>query len=217
MIRRRRSRRAYTLAEVIISGLIVSTMLVAALEATLMCQHGREELNDHARAVALADDLLSEILTCAYQDPNQATVFGRESGEGATTRADFDDVDDYNGWSAAPPERRDGTPLFDDDTWRRVVTVAYVPPTDLNAGWDPNGRTLGTGTLDGEAQTASTIMGGSTTMTFTGVGSATAGEEVTAGTLDSGFKRIVVAVYNDDRLLYQVVAVRTVAWPLNAE
>ena len=45
---------------------------------------------------------------------------------------DWDDIDDYDGWSATPPETKDEEPLDGYDQWTRSVEVAFVKPTNLN-------------------------------------------------------------------------------------
>ncbi len=55
-----------------------------------------------------------------------ADYIGTETGEGTSTRSDFDDVDDYHSWSASPPQSKDGTDLPDYDGWTRSVTVEWV-------------------------------------------------------------------------------------------
>jgi hypothetical protein len=88
---------------------------------------------------ALAQELLNEILQAEYQDPGETPTFGLETGEGATAnlRTDFDDVDDYHGWSSNPPRERDNaTPIAELTGWQRDVTVVLVEiaaPTTVTA------------------------------------------------------------------------------------
>jgi len=74
---------------------------------------------------------MAEILRQEYQDPNDPPVFGTESGESTSTRADFDDVDDYDGWSSSPPATKDGTDPAGLPGWQRSVTVEWVNPADI--------------------------------------------------------------------------------------
>ncbi len=57
-----------------------------------------------------------------------SNFIGIDDSEGTSNRTDFDDVDDYHGWSASPPEAKDGTALADYTGWTRSVTVEYVNP-----------------------------------------------------------------------------------------
>jgi hypothetical protein len=114
--------------EAVISTVIVAVMFVAALNtvgASRLTQH-RASLVSRGRL--LAESLMSEILLQDYQEPDGAAVFGRETGEPATTRAAYDDVDDYHGWSAGPPVAKDGTPLTNGTGWTRTVSVEWVNP-----------------------------------------------------------------------------------------
>jgi hypothetical protein len=127
------SRRAFSQAEIAASMLLVSGLLVVALDMVGDVIIARENMSNRSVGHLLAQDLLSEALQQSYQDPDSSPMFGYEAGEGTTTRADFDDVDDYNGWSATPPERKDGTQIPDRTGWRRVVKVTYVQAADINA------------------------------------------------------------------------------------
>lgn len=121
---------AFTLVETVIATVIVAVMFVAALNtvgASRLTQH-RASLVSQGRL--LAESLMSEILVQSYEEPDGPPAFGRESGELATTRAAYDDVDDYHGWSASPPAAKDGTPLANTVGWTRTVRVEWVDPPD---------------------------------------------------------------------------------------
>jgi hypothetical protein len=81
----------------------------------------------------LADGLLNDIRQLAYQEPNGTPNFGIESGESATSKVNYDDVDDFNGWSESPPQERTGTTISGfNNTWKRSVVVTWVNPTNLS-------------------------------------------------------------------------------------
>jgi type II secretory pathway pseudopilin PulG len=127
---RRARARALSLIEVVASTMIVGLMTVAALNGLGATTRSSDTTGNRAVAIGLADELLAEILQAAYQDPSQTPVFGLESGESATLRSGFDDVDDYDGWNYSPPRYRDGTPMPDRDEWRHRVSVRYVVPSN---------------------------------------------------------------------------------------
>jgi hypothetical protein len=80
----------------------------------------------------LASGLMSEILARSFEDPTATgRLFGPEALE--LTRADYDDVDDYNGWSQNPPANPDGTALAPGvyDGFTRSVVVQNVQPANL--------------------------------------------------------------------------------------
>src|SRR6478609_5829463 len=119
-----------TLIEVVASTMIVSLMAVAALNALAAATKSSNSIGNRAVAAGLADDLMSEIMMQPYSDPDGSPVFGHESGEATNIRSAFDDVDDYDGWSASPPQYRDGTAIPDRADWRQRVSVTYVTPTN---------------------------------------------------------------------------------------
>src|SRR4029079_17143748 len=124
------SRRALTLIEVVASTMIVGMMAVAALNALAAATKSSNSIGNRAVAAGLADELMSEIMMQSYSDPDGSPVFGHESGEATNIRSAFDDVDDYDGWNAKPPQYRDGTTIPDRTNWRQRVTVTYVTPAN---------------------------------------------------------------------------------------
>src|SRR4051794_29834325 len=125
-----KSKRGLTLIEVVASTMIVSLMAVAALNALAAATKSSNSIGNRAVAAGLADELMSEIVMQPYSDPDGSPVLGRESGESASPRSAFDDVDDYDGWNASPPQYRDGTVIPDRTNWRQRVSVTYVVPTN---------------------------------------------------------------------------------------
>jgi len=128
-IRSRANAPAFTLVEAVISTVIVGVMFVVALNtvgASRLTQH-RAALTNRGRF--FAEMLLSEIVQQNYKDSGASPVFGPETGESTTTRADFDDVDDYNGWSGVPTAK-DGTALPNSGGWTQTVTVEWIDRLD---------------------------------------------------------------------------------------
>ena len=124
--------RAFTLVEAIGSVLIVAVMFVAVMSTVGAARMSQYKMSGRSRGTALAQDLLAEILQVAYEDADSpGGPIGTEVSEGTSTRADFDDVDDYDGWYASPPEKKDGTPLTALTGWSREVQVKWVNPTDV--------------------------------------------------------------------------------------
>ena len=107
------NRRGLTLIEVVASTMIVGLMAVAALNALAAATKSSNSIGNRAVAAGLADELMSEIMMQSYSDPDGSPVFGHESGESTSVRSAFDDVDDYDGWNASPPQYRDGTVIPD--------------------------------------------------------------------------------------------------------
>ena len=126
------STRAFSMVEVTISMVVVAGMTVAALNTVGAAKLGIQKITSRNSGTLLAQQLMTEILIQAYEEPNGAPNFGREGGEGGGDRADRDDLDDYDGWSGSPPEYKDGTEIPDLDGWARKVSVAWVKANDLS-------------------------------------------------------------------------------------
>ncbi|MCH7839761.1 MAG: hypothetical protein IID38_05945, partial [Planctomycetes bacterium] len=141
-------RPGFTLVEAAISTVLVSGLLVASLNTLGAAKLGQQNNAERGRAYLLAQELMSEIMRQDYADPEDVgridlrdaslttSSLGRDSGESGGSRADYDDVDDYHGWSANPPENRDGSEIPNLTGWTRIVTVErrrLVDPTLLTA------------------------------------------------------------------------------------
>lgn len=138
-IRKHASRSGISLVEVAISTLLVGMMLIGALQCCAGLLMTRTEVSDRAIANHLAAQLLTEISNTDYLDPNDPPIFGPE--EAAINRSQFDDVDDFHGWSSAPPEDSSGTALPGrTNDWHRAVMVQWV---DLASPVNPTGTDSG--------------------------------------------------------------------------
>ncbi len=90
------SHRSFGYIEATISVTILSGAVLAALKMMGSYVGGVEIGAETQIARELAAELMSEIMTQPFEDAGVSGTIGRESGE--LVRADFDDVDDYNGW-----------------------------------------------------------------------------------------------------------------------
>jgi hypothetical protein len=102
------------------------------LYATGAAGTARYKTADGAVGSFLADGLMGEIMTLAYEEPNGVPVFGLDAGEVPTSRSNYDDVDDYNGWTESPPADRNGVALPGLSGWQRSVKVEWVLASDPN-------------------------------------------------------------------------------------
>jgi type II secretory pathway pseudopilin PulG len=129
-----RRRRALTLGEALVATVVVGVMLVAALNTAGGARLARRNLADQCRAELLAQQLMAEITSLPYTDPDGlGLLLGSDGVEAlAPGRSGFDDVDDFDGWSATPPQLRDGTVLADLSGWRQEVTVNWVNPNQID-------------------------------------------------------------------------------------
>lgn len=143
--------RSVTLIEVVISTVIVAVMLTSALQAVGAARLGLRKLNDRSVGMLLAQDLMAEVLQQAYADSayGPSSSIGPGSDEAATgNRSLYDDVDDYHGWQASPPQYKNGTPIAWATGYQRTVTVVWVDPDNPSvAVGSPSGAKLITVTV----------------------------------------------------------------------
>src|SRR5262245_16435947 len=130
----RSRRRGYGLSETAISVVIVSGMMIAALNAAGASRLAQRVGNDTSKGAMLAAGLMREILEQKYTEPTETPVsLGLEVTELiAANRTVYDDVDDYDGVSNSPPKSRDGTDVPNCTGWTRSVSVVFVDPTNLS-------------------------------------------------------------------------------------
>lgn len=114
--------RGVTLIEVVICIVLVSTMLLATLTASASLIKIRNQTVAGGKASVLVDLYASEIVSQPFRD-SESPVFGLETGESASDRDTWDDVDDYHQLSDSPPRNRAGAMLRDYANWKVSITV----------------------------------------------------------------------------------------------
>jgi len=120
------------MVESVVAMVVVTVMLVATLNTVGAARTGERRMGDRSRGVLLAQQLMSEILRQSYEEPEDVPGFGREASEDfGGGRARYDDVDDYDGWTAMPPEYKDGTEIPNLTAWERTVSVVWADLNDL--------------------------------------------------------------------------------------
>lgn len=123
-------RQGFSMVETVLSVLLVSGVMVAALNSVGAATTGRQFADRRARGQLLAESLMTEIMATAYQDEDGLGTQGLESGESGADRSRYDDVDDYKNRTDAPPAERDGTKIDGFENWSRSVTVVLVDPAN---------------------------------------------------------------------------------------
>lgn len=88
---------AFTLAEVLIASAVLAFVVGALTQAVLSGQMQNYEAILDARGMSLAESMIDEIIVLPYADPEGETTIGPDTGEVA--RSDFDNVDDYHGFT----------------------------------------------------------------------------------------------------------------------
>ncbi len=124
------ARAGFSLIEVVISTLITGILLVASLQTLGAALRASQSTSHQGQATLLAGDLMAEILGTGYVESDDDATFGPESDEQDGTRVGFDDVDDYDDWSASPPQTKAGKQFDYRQSWQREVTVTHVDPND---------------------------------------------------------------------------------------
>ena len=137
-IRARKPGRAFSLIEMTI---VIVVVALAAPPVTTLLYHtvnARAQANMQAMATALARGLLEEILSKDFEDPDgPAGSFGTEE----SGRADYDDVDDYDGLNSRPPRDSRGNVLSDYAGFRARAAVDNVNAAAPDGAAQPDGTT----------------------------------------------------------------------------
>ena len=126
--RRRCRRRGFTMVEATMAVLIVGGLLAMTVGALGATGRVRRIAAERQQALALGEQLMTEVMQSYFQDPAGGTQVGR---------ANFNDVDDYDKYSDAPPADKSGTTLAGCTGWSRAVRVDAVreaDPTQKNPG-----------------------------------------------------------------------------------
>ena len=133
----------FTLPEVLLASAILTFTVAALAQAIVAGQMQTYAALHDARAVALAETLLDEVLAMPYDDPDGASAAGPESGE--VTRADFDNLDDYHGYTQSASAIVDPTDVAYPDEYQgftRSVDVTYGTLSITDFGGDQSGLTV---------------------------------------------------------------------------
>ena len=150
------------MAEAAVAMIIVSVLLVAAaLQSASSSVLTQYKASEKAIGRSLAEGLLAEIVALPYQEPSGTPGFGLETGESATNRVNYDDVDDYNGWNASPPQDKSGNAIPGMNGWTQQVSVAWVQ-------WN-NTATASTTETGVKRITVTILHSGRTITTLTGI------------------------------------------------
>ena len=133
-------RRGISLPEVVISALIVGLVIVGAMNLLGGAVKTRQINAARLDGPTLALELWAEIMSKPYEDPEEpGGGLGTNTGETAP-RMNFDDVDDYTGWSRSPPQDSGGVAMSGYAGWTREVTVDW---TSQDKGDDVAGSETG--------------------------------------------------------------------------
>lgn len=129
--------RGFTLVECIMSILVLGGLLLAGMRAVEVGARMRASASQDARSVALAEGLLTEVMSNYVGEPSTGLIgglvtglLGIDAGENSAQKQTFDDVDDYSNWSESPPQNADGTIISGYTGWSRTVLIENVTVAD---------------------------------------------------------------------------------------
>ncbi len=111
-------RPAFTLVEAIMAVAICGGMLAMAMTSFAAVGRVRLLQAERQQGTALGEQLLIEVLQCAFADPGQPWL--------RTGRPTWSCVTDYAGYVEARPAEKDGTPMGGCSGWKRSVIVEDV-------------------------------------------------------------------------------------------
>lgn len=117
--------------ETVISTLVVGLTVSGALQAVGAVVARRERVADRAAAAALAEELVTAALATPFVEPGTDALSAITSGaaeDAAAYWGSFDDFDDWQGWSASPPQSSDGVGMTGYAGWTRSAVVEFVVP-----------------------------------------------------------------------------------------
>ncbi|QEF96319.1 hypothetical protein Mal15_03460 [Stieleria maiorica] len=126
-------RQGLSMLEVIVSLTLVTTILLVSLNASATIMQHRLENGEAVESQILAGYFLDEISTLDYRETSDEAVFGPETGESATNRSTYDDVDDFAGFQQVTPTFRDGESIPGYQNW--MVDVSVTPQSVFGSGF----------------------------------------------------------------------------------
>lgn len=126
-----RTRRGFSLVEAMLALVLASGALIAALNVVTASARAEAYARERATGDTLVAEVMADVLATAFEQPGWVGSFGRNAAEaGVTSRSGFNDVDDFDTWTEAPPKDFDGASRADLDDWSVAVTVVRVSLVD---------------------------------------------------------------------------------------
>lgn len=134
---RPRTSSGLSLIESVLAVVVVSVLVVASLNAAGAAARTRLKRSENSAAMALARELMGEIMHKAFFDPKYPGSTGLGPGTDET-RATYDDVNDYHNLTESPPVDPWGNPIPGYSGWSRTVQISWVDPASLAEVQDVN-------------------------------------------------------------------------------
>lgn len=126
------SRRGITLAETIVSTLLIGFVLVSTLSLVGPMVRSNTVHANKLVAANLANELSEEIATKAFIDNAVDSIddLGTDADDSTFFRTNYDDIDDYDKWSSSPPKHSLGGIYATMTGWTREVSVVHADISD---------------------------------------------------------------------------------------
>jgi type II secretory pathway pseudopilin PulG len=121
--------RAFTLLETSLATLIVGLTVLSIVKLVTAVTGQNFYAQKTTTAMMLANNLRELFASLPFNDPINGTHLGPNSGE--TSLALYDDVEDFNGFSANPPIDANRQPIPALSNWQQSVTVTHVNPNNF--------------------------------------------------------------------------------------
>jgi len=94
--------RGFTLVEALLASVVLAASITAVTLPFTSSARNRQVDGRQSAAVGLAEELMEEILAQNFQDEDAAYACNPGPDPGENTRAQFDNVDDYDGYCERP-------------------------------------------------------------------------------------------------------------------
>jgi len=134
------SKKGLSFLEIIFALTILTVGIIGLIQSSGTTMRANIKASQEIVATSLARGLLAEVISKNFSDPQYPTNTSLGPNPGNTTMEtrhgavgdNFDDVDDYNGTTEAPPETVNGTVMNgtagtpDNSLFSRNVSVKYV-------------------------------------------------------------------------------------------
>ncbi len=124
----RQNENGFTLIEALLAVVILAMVISAILMPFTAAAQNEQVDARWTVAVSLGEEMMEEVLSRPFNDPDGASVVGPDAGEGS--RDEFDNIDDYDGYveSIGNIASFDGEAASDPAVTRlsREVTASYV-------------------------------------------------------------------------------------------
>ena len=133
--------RGVTIIEAVVCVFVTAVAMSASLAVIGTVGKGQALMAQRLDGMALAEELMSEVLAMPFKGDDEPVV-SLETGApraGAAlplNRAAFNDLDDYAGWLATPPQEKDGTPMAEHTGLSRQVSMWWINADGTRASSD---------------------------------------------------------------------------------